>query len=84
MQLTPMELEFHSGDSVEFQMFKQTENLDEDFEISDGVILPVGAATTGCAIRSSTTAPSTARSRAASSIRSAISGTATAASSISI
>ena len=39
---TPMELEFHSGDSVEFQMFKQTENLDEDFEISDGVILPAG------------------------------------------
>ena len=43
LQLTPMELEFHSGDSVEFQLFKQTENLDEDFEISDGVILPVGS-----------------------------------------
>jgi hypothetical protein len=43
IQLTPMELEFHSGDSVEFQLFKQTENLDEDFEISDGVILPVGS-----------------------------------------
>ena len=43
MQLTPMELEFHSGDSVEFQLFRQTENLDEDFEISDGVILPVGS-----------------------------------------
>ena len=42
LQLTPMELEFHSGDSVEFQMFKQTENLDEDFEIADGVILPIG------------------------------------------
>ncbi len=42
LQLTPMELEFHSGDSVEFQMFKQTENLDQDFEISDGVILPAG------------------------------------------
>ena len=39
---TPMELEFDSGDSIEFQIFKQTENLDEDFEISDGVILPVG------------------------------------------
>jgi Domain of unknown function (DUF5916) len=43
LQLTPVELEFHSGDSVEFQMFKQTENLDEDFEISDGVILPLGS-----------------------------------------
>ena len=42
IRLTPMELEFHSGDSIEFQIFKQTENLDEDFEISDGVILPAG------------------------------------------
>lgn len=43
IRMTPMELEFHSGDSVEFQLFKQTENLDEDFEISDGVILPIGS-----------------------------------------
>ena len=43
ISLTPMELEFHSGDSFEMQVFKQTENLDEDFEISDGVILPVGS-----------------------------------------
>ena len=43
LRMTPLELEFHSGDSIEFQMFKQTENLDEDFEISDGVILPVGS-----------------------------------------
>ena len=43
IRMTPLELEFHSGDSIEFQMFKQTENLDEDFEISDGVILPVGS-----------------------------------------
>jgi hypothetical protein len=42
IRITPMELEFHSGDSIEFQMFKQTENLDEDFEISEGVILPAG------------------------------------------
>ena len=42
ISVTPMELEFHSGDSIEFQMFKQTENLDEDFEISDGVTLPAG------------------------------------------
>jgi hypothetical protein len=43
IRVTPMELEFHSGDSVEFQLFKQTENLDEDFEISDGIILPLGS-----------------------------------------
>ena len=42
LSVMPMQLEFHSGDSVEFQVFKQTENLDEDFEISDGVILPMG------------------------------------------
>ena len=42
LQLMPTQLEFNSGDSVEFQLFKQTENLDEDFEISDGVILPAG------------------------------------------
>jgi hypothetical protein len=43
LSLTPMELEFHSGDSIEMQLFKQTENLDEDFEISDGVLLPAGS-----------------------------------------
>jgi hypothetical protein len=43
IRVTPVELEFHSGDSVEFQLFRQTENLDEDFEISDGVILPLGS-----------------------------------------
>ena len=43
VRFTPMELEFHSGDSIELQLFKQTENLDEDFEISDGVILPLGS-----------------------------------------
>jgi hypothetical protein len=43
ISFTPMELEFHSGDSIEFQLFKQTENLDEDFEISDDVILPAGS-----------------------------------------
>ena len=40
---TPMELEFHSGDSIEMQVFKQTENLDEDFEISEAVLLPAGS-----------------------------------------
>jgi hypothetical protein len=43
LSLMPMQLEFHSGDSLEFQLFYQTENLDEDFEISDGVLLPAGS-----------------------------------------
>ena len=43
IRLTPIQLQFHSGDSIEFQMFKQTENLDEDFEISDGILLPFGS-----------------------------------------
>jgi hypothetical protein len=43
IQLTPIQVEFHSGDSVEFQLFKQSENLDENFEISDGIVLPAGA-----------------------------------------
>ncbi len=42
IQLTPLEVEFHSGDRVQFDVFRQTEELDQDFEISDGVFLPVG------------------------------------------
>ena len=42
LQLTPLEGEFHSGDRAQFDIFRQTEQLDEDFEISDGVVLPVG------------------------------------------
>jgi hypothetical protein len=42
ISVTPMELDFHSGDSVEFEIFKQTEHLEEDFEIEDGIILPAG------------------------------------------
>ncbi len=42
LMFNPLELEFDSGDNLEFQLFQQTENLDEDFEISDGVILPAG------------------------------------------
>ena len=42
IQLTPLDIEFHSGDGVEMQVFRQTEQLDEDFEISDGVVLPIG------------------------------------------
>lgn len=42
IHLTPAEVEFHSGDRVQFEVFRQTEDLDEDFEISDGVVLPAG------------------------------------------
>jgi hypothetical protein len=42
VQVTPISIELHSGDSIQFDIFNQTEQLDEDFEISDGVILPVG------------------------------------------
>jgi hypothetical protein len=42
IHLTPLEVEFHSGDRAQFEVFRQTEDLDEDFEISDGVVLPAG------------------------------------------
>ena len=42
IHLTPFQVEFHSGDQVRLDIFTQTDQLDEDFEISDGVILPVG------------------------------------------
>ena len=42
IRMKPFEVEFHSGDRLELQAFNQTEDLREDFEISDGVILPAG------------------------------------------
>lgn len=42
IMLKPLEVEFHSGDTVELQVFRQAERLEEDFEISDGVLLPMG------------------------------------------
>ena len=43
VQVTPFAIEFNSGDQMEFQLFRMTEHLDEDFEIEDGIILPQGA-----------------------------------------
>jgi Domain of unknown function (DUF5916) len=40
---TPMSVEFHSGDQVEFQIFPTTERLETDFEISDGIVFPMGS-----------------------------------------
>lgn len=39
---TPFSIELHSGDQFQFQLFRQSEHLDEDFEISDGIVLPIG------------------------------------------
>jgi hypothetical protein len=40
---TPFAIEFHSGDSVEFQLFSTSERLETDFEIEDGIVFPVGS-----------------------------------------
>ncbi|MEW6323060.1 MAG: DUF5916 domain-containing protein [Acidobacteriota bacterium] len=40
--ITPLQVEFHSGDRVEFQVFPTREHLETDFEISDGILLPLG------------------------------------------
>jgi hypothetical protein len=42
LQATWLDVEFHSGDGIQFDVFRQAEQLDEDFEISDGVVLPIG------------------------------------------
>ncbi len=43
LMITPFSIELHSGDRFEFQLFRQSEHLDRDFEISEGIILPVDA-----------------------------------------
>jgi len=42
IRMQPFEVEFHSGDRLQFEAFSQVEQLKEDFEISDGVVLPAG------------------------------------------
>lgn len=42
IRMQPFEVEFHSGDRVQFEVFNQVEELKEEFEISDGVVLPSG------------------------------------------
>ena len=41
--LTPLEVLFDAGDRVQFQVFQVTEQLEVDFEISDGILLPFGS-----------------------------------------
>jgi hypothetical protein len=43
VQFAPFGVEFHSGDEVELQFFRTTENLETDFEIEDGIVLPMGS-----------------------------------------
>jgi hypothetical protein len=40
--LTVFEMDLHSGDTFQLQVLPEYERLDEDFEIVDGVTLPVG------------------------------------------
>jgi len=42
IEVTPLEIELHSGDRAQINVRTQAEQLDEDFEISDGVLLPMG------------------------------------------
>ena len=44
LMFTPFGIEFHSGDRVDFQLFRQSERLEIDFEISPGILLPFGSA----------------------------------------
>ena len=41
--LTPLEVIFDSGDRLQLQVFQATEQLEVDFEISDGILLPFGS-----------------------------------------
>lgn len=41
--VTPVALNFHSGDSLSFQLASVTERLERDFEMSEGVLLPFGS-----------------------------------------
>ena len=41
-RMTVFDVNFHSGDSVRVEVSPEYERLDEDFEISDGIVLPVG------------------------------------------
>ena len=41
-RMTVFDMNFHSGDGVRIEVTPQYERLEEDFEISEGVILPIG------------------------------------------
>ena len=43
IELTPLQVNTHDGGRYQFVVSPQYERLDEDFEISDGVVLPTGS-----------------------------------------
>ncbi len=43
IQVTPLDVELHSGDELGFNVFFTREHLERDFEISDGIVFPVGS-----------------------------------------
>jgi hypothetical protein len=43
VDVTPLSVTFHDGSSAEASISREYERLEEDFEISDGVVLPAGA-----------------------------------------
>jgi len=42
VELTLLDIRFESGDDLNFQVNSRYERLDEEFEISDGIVIPVG------------------------------------------
>src|SRR4029453_16161692 len=42
LEFTPVQFNSHSGGQLQFRVTPQYERLEEDFEISDGVVLPAG------------------------------------------
>jgi hypothetical protein len=40
--LTPLQIDFHSGDEVQVEVTRTSERLERDFEIEDGIVLPQG------------------------------------------
>jgi hypothetical protein len=42
LEFTLLDIRFESGDDFNFQFTNRFERLDEDFEISDGIVIPVG------------------------------------------
>ena len=44
IELQPLEVDFNDGSRVAIDVTPQYERLEEDFEISDGIVLPIGGA----------------------------------------
>jgi len=42
LEFTPVQINSHAGAQIQFKVTPQYERLEEDFEISDGVVLPAG------------------------------------------